>query len=123
MGYLSSLNKERKRATKKVQESAESFLNNPLDYVEGRVEDQLKLGKKVFEKTTLVGAGRKMIRGQRMDAKRAATASRKLQVAQERAAQLSAAELNNEIAMRTRASKKGGRRSLLGMGETGSLMV
>jgi hypothetical protein len=123
MGVLSSLNKERKRATKKVQKSAESFLNNPLDYVEEKVEKQLKFGQKVWENTSIVGAGRKEIRKQRASAKTAARAARQLQATQERSAALAGAELSNEIAMRSRLSRKGGKRSMLSMGETGSLMV
>ena len=112
----SSLNKERKRGTSSLTSEINRTASSLGDEAVRQLSDVVKF-------STLNMIDPKGMERSRQAQARAAKEAKKIQVAQQRSAILEGAQLSNAIAMRTKSMRKGGRRSLLSMGETGSLMV
>lgn len=113
MGLLSDLNKKRKKLVKSVVGSdiyelasdVGKSLEDPSSYAWGLIPGMVGDFKDIQK------AGEKAERAQK-----------KMLLKQQREALLEQAKLQNEIAMRQRIAKYGGRRSLLMGGETGFSM-
>jgi hypothetical protein len=114
MGGFSSLNKERKRGTKK--------LSREVDRGARKVEREAMRETEDFVKVTTLGIVDPKAIGAANDQRRASEKIAKaVQLKQKRATQLENAKLSNEIALRSKVAKRGGRRSLMNGGETGFL--
>lgn len=101
---VDSIGKEFKRGVKKVKREASREVE---DYI-----DATGIGQVLSPKDIRMAGKESREAGRRADA---------LQLKQKRATQLENAKLSNEIALRSKVAKRGGRRSLMNGGETGFL--
>lgn len=118
---LSSLNKKRKKLTSSLSKELDRGAKKAKREAARHTEDLLNqsgIGE-VFDFKEFRIESKKARQAQRS----ADAQQRKRQTKQKRAAKLEGAMIDNEIALRSKVAKQGGRRSLLSMGETGSLLL